>query len=199
MVGTHTALALVAALEHKACTGEGQLVEMPMIEVAAAVTAEQVIDASMGRPIPGRRGAHGVYRCAGDDRWVAVDETSDPMDASARAAWCADRTAEDAASTMLAEGVAAAAVVPAFEVLDDAQLVARDFFQAIDHPDVGPQDYPTWPMRLSAGPAVAWPGPAPTLGQNTDDVLRELGVTDAELDRLRAEHVIGTEPMDRGR
>ena len=81
MVGTHTALALVAALEHRDRTGEGQLVEMPMIEVAAAVTAEQVIDASIGRPDPGRRGAHGVYRCAGDDRWVAVDEASDPLDA----------------------------------------------------------------------------------------------------------------------
>ena len=85
MVGTHTALALVAALEHRDRTGEGQLVEMPMIEVAAAVTAEQVIDASIGRPDPGRRGAHGVYRCAGDDRWVAVDEASDPLDATARA------------------------------------------------------------------------------------------------------------------
>ena len=54
-------------------------------------------------------------------------------------------------------------------------------------------------MRLSAGPAVAWRGPAPTLGQHTDEVLRELGVTDAELDRLRADHVIGTEPLERGR
>jgi len=87
MVGTHTALALVAALDHRDRTGEGQLVEMPMIEVAAAVTAEQVIDASMGGAVPGRRGAHGVYRCAGDDRWVAVDEAGDPLDAAARAAW----------------------------------------------------------------------------------------------------------------
>jgi crotonobetainyl-CoA:carnitine CoA-transferase CaiB-like acyl-CoA transferase len=54
-------------------------------------------------------------------------------------------------------------------------------------------------MRLSAGPAVAWRGPAPTLGQHTDDVLRDLGVADADLERLRAEHVIGTEPLDRGR
>jgi crotonobetainyl-CoA:carnitine CoA-transferase CaiB-like acyl-CoA transferase len=199
MVGTHTALALVAALDHRDRTGEGQLVEMPMIEVAAAVTAEQVIDASMGGAVPGRRGAHGVYRCAGDDRWVAVDEADDPLDAEARAAWCAARTADEAEAELRAAGVAAAAVVPAYAVLDDPQLAARGFFQSLPHPDVGTQDYPSWPMRLSAGPAVAWRGPAPTLGQHTDDVLRELGVTDAELDRLRAEHVIGTEPLDRGR
>ena len=100
---------------------------------------------------------------------------------------------------LLAGGVPAAAVVPAYAVLDDPQLAARGFFQTLDHPDVGVQDYPGWPMRMSGGPDVAWRGPAPTLGQHTDEVLREIGVTDAELDRLRAEHVIGTEPLDRGR
>ena len=50
-------------------------------------------------------------------------------------------------------------------------------------------------MRMSAGPARYWTGPAPTLGQHTDEVLREeLGVTDDELARLRDEHVIGDVP-----
>jgi crotonobetainyl-CoA:carnitine CoA-transferase CaiB-like acyl-CoA transferase len=199
MVGTHAALALVAALEHRAQTGEGQLVEMPMIEVAAAVTAEQVIDHSVHGTLPGRRGAHGVYRCDGNDRWVAVDDTVDPMDVEARAEWCATRAPEEAADELVAAGIPAAAVVPAFATLDDPQLGARGFFQAIDHPDVGTQDYPTWPLRMSAGPAVAWRGPAPTLGQHTEEVLAELGVTGAELDALRAANVIGTEPLDRGR
>ena len=57
------------------------------------------------------------------------------------------------------------------------------------------RDYPTWPMRMSAGPARYWSGPAPTLGQHTEGVLREeLGVTDEKLARLRDEHVIGTVP-----
>jgi crotonobetainyl-CoA:carnitine CoA-transferase CaiB-like acyl-CoA transferase len=48
---------------------------------------------------------------------------------------------------------------------------------------------------MSAGPARYWSGPAPMLGQHTDDVLRaELGVTDDELEHLRDEHVIGTTP-----
>ena len=127
-----------------------------MIEVAAAVTAEQVIDASLHGTVPGRRGAHGVYRCAGDDRWIAVDEASDPLDAGDRAEWCAGRTPEDAAAELLTAGIPAAAVVPAYEVLDDAQLAAPAFFQPIDHPDVGRQEYPSWPMRMSAGPDVTW-------------------------------------------
>jgi crotonobetainyl-CoA:carnitine CoA-transferase CaiB-like acyl-CoA transferase len=199
MVGTHTALALVAALEHRDRTGEGQLVEMAMMEVAAAVTAEQVIDFSAHGVLHDRRGAHGVYRCEGKDAWVALDDTSDPLASEKRAEWCASRTPEVATTELMASGVAAAPVVPAFAVLDDPQLQARGFFQRLDHADVGEQDYPGWPMRMSAGPAVPWRGPAPMLGQHTGEVLRELGVSDAELDRLRAVHVIGTEPLDRGR
>ena len=49
-------------------------------------------------------------------------------------------------------------------------------------------------MRMSGGPEHYWTGPAPTLGQYTDEVLRELGVTDEELARLRDAHVIGEAP-----
>ncbi len=199
MVGTHTAIALVAALEHRERTGEGQLVEMAMMEVAAAVTAEQVIDVSVGGPIPGRRGAHGVYRCEGKDAWVAVAESHDPLSAEERTTWCGTRMPGEAAAELLAAGIPAAAVVPAYAVLDDPQLAARGFFQTLDHPDAGVQDYPGWPMRMSGGPAAPWRGASPTLGQHTDEVLREIGVTDAEIDRLRAQQVVGTEPLDAGR
>jgi len=199
MVGTHAALALVAALEHRDRTGEGQLVEMPMIEVAAAVTAEQVIDYSITGALPDRRGAHGVFRCDGKDRWVAVDESSDPLSAADRTEWCRTRTPEDAAAELLAAGIPAAPVVPAYTLVDDPHLQARGFFQPLDHPDVGTQDYPTWPLHLSGGPTLTWRGPAPTLGQHTADVLREIGVSEDELDRLRTECVIGTEPLDAGR
>ncbi len=73
MVGTHAALALVAALEHRERTGEGQLVEVPLIEVATAVTAEQVIRYSVDGTLVDRRGEGGVYECATTTTWVAVD------------------------------------------------------------------------------------------------------------------------------
>ena len=89
MVGTHAALAVVAALEHRARTGEGQLVEVPLVEVATAVTAEQVIRYSIDGTLLDRRGAGGVYQCAGDDAWVAIDRERDPMAPDERAEWCA--------------------------------------------------------------------------------------------------------------
>ncbi|MDQ1521526.1 MAG: hypothetical protein QOI55_2599, partial [Actinomycetota bacterium] len=196
MVGTHAALALVAALEHRDRTGEGQLVEVPLVEVAAAVTAEQVIRYAIDGELLGRRGEGGVYRCTGDDEWIAVDRERDPLPAEARAEWCSTRKAPDAAAELVASGIPAAAMVPAWLTLDDPQLRARRFFEPVEHPVVGVHDYPTWPMRFSAGPDRYWHTSAPTLGEHTDAVLREeLGITDDELVRLRDEHVIGTSPL----
>ena len=118
------------------------------------------------------------------------------MTPEARAAWCATRTSDDAARDALAQGVAAAAMVPAFATLDDPQMRARGFFEPVDNPLVGEQEYPTWPVRLSGGPERVWAAPAPTLGQHTSEVLRtELGIDDDELARLEAEHVLGTVPV----
>jgi crotonobetainyl-CoA:carnitine CoA-transferase CaiB-like acyl-CoA transferase len=195
MVGAHAALATVAALEHRARTGEGQLVEVPLVEVATAVTADQVIRYSIDGTMVDRRGAGGVYSTIGDDDWVAVDRDQDPLAPDVRAAWCATRTAESAAAELRAQGISAQAMVRGYETLDDPQMRARGFFEPIDNPLVGTQEYPSWPMRMSAGPQRFWTGAAPTLGQHNDEVLRELGITDEELARLRDAHVIGNTPF----
>ena len=194
MVGAHAALATVAALEHRERTGEGQLVEVPLVEVATAVTADQVIRYSIDKTLVDRRGAGGVYQTLGDDDWVAVDRHEDPLSPVERAAWCETRTAEDAASDLRAQGIAAQAMVRGYETLADPQMQARGFFEPIDNPLVGRQEYPSWPMRMSAGPPRFWTGRAPTLGEHNEEVLREIGVTDEEIERLRDERVIGNTP-----
>ncbi len=196
MVGAHAALAVVAAIEHRAQAGFGQLVEVPLVEVATAVTAEQVIHYAIEGSLSERRGEGGVYACVGDDAWVAIDRARDPMTPEDRAAWCATRSATDAAREANDQGVPAAAMVPGFATLDDPQMRARGFFEPLANPMVGDQSYPTWPVRLSAGPEQLWSAPAPTLGQHNVDVLGgELGLDADELARLEAEHVIGTTPV----
>jgi len=197
LCGTHAAMAVVAALEHRDRTGEGQLVEMPMIEVAAAVTGEQIVEYSAYGALLDRRGEHGVYQCAGDDAWIAVDDGNDPMPAAERAEWCADREPAIAVGELETEGIAADVMVPGFAALDDLQMQARGFFQAIEHPLVGEHEYPGFPIRFdSREPGDWWPGRAPLLGEHTDEVLRtELGLADDELARLRADNVIGTRPL----
>ena len=78
IVGVHAGVALLAALEHRRRTGEGQLIEIAQVEVAACVTAEPVIEYSMNGVVQPREGnrrrgcLQGVYPTAEDDEWVAL-------------------------------------------------------------------------------------------------------------------------------
>jgi crotonobetainyl-CoA:carnitine CoA-transferase CaiB-like acyl-CoA transferase len=195
-VGAHAALALVAALAHHDRTGEGQLVELPMVDVATAATADQVLRYQLTGELGGRRGAHGVYRCAGDDSWIAIVEARDPMGTEARAQWCATRSPADAESELVAEGIPACAVVPGYAAVDDRQMAARSYFEPLTHAVVGEQLFPGFPVRFSDGPQRYWQRPAPMLGEHNREVLTaELGLSDADLERLEADHIIGTAPI----
>lgn len=83
IVGAHATVALLAALDHKRRTGEGQLIEVAQIEVGAVVTAEPVIEYSLTGRVPEREGnrhrtyAQGVYPARGDDEWVAISVRDD--------------------------------------------------------------------------------------------------------------------------
>lgn len=83
IVGVHATVALLAALEHKRRTGEGQLIEVAQIEIGAAVTAEPVIEYSLTGRVYEREGnrhrsyAQGVYPASGDDEWVAISVRDD--------------------------------------------------------------------------------------------------------------------------
>lgn len=84
-VGMHAAVALLAALEYRERTGEGQLVEIAQIEVGASLAAEQIIAWSVAGEECTRVGnlhtrywPQGVYRCAGPgEDWVALSVRDD--------------------------------------------------------------------------------------------------------------------------
>jgi benzylsuccinate CoA-transferase BbsF subunit len=84
--GNLGALAVLAALWHRRRTGRGQLVDLAQLEAVASllgpVLLERALDdgtsAPAGNASPEAPGApHGVYRCAGDDRWVAITVFTD--------------------------------------------------------------------------------------------------------------------------
>jgi crotonobetainyl-CoA:carnitine CoA-transferase CaiB-like acyl-CoA transferase len=84
LAGIHAAFALVAALSRRDRTGEGALLELPMIEVALNVTAEQVIEHDVHGVVLEREGNRGpaaapqnVYACRGEEQWLALAVASD--------------------------------------------------------------------------------------------------------------------------
>lgn len=84
IAGAHAAFALLAALDFVARTGDGQLVEMAMIESVLNVTAVQTLEAQAFGVVMEREGNRGhgvatqnVYRCAGEDDWIAITVRDD--------------------------------------------------------------------------------------------------------------------------
>ena len=84
IAGMHTVLATLLALIDRDRSGRGSHVESVMVEAALNVAAEQVIEYSAAGQVMGREGnrgpaaaPQGVYRCSGDDRWVAIAVETD--------------------------------------------------------------------------------------------------------------------------
>ena len=79
VAGMHAAAAALLGLARRDETGEGLLVESVMVEAALNVAAEALVEYSATGTVLGRQGnrgpdaaPQGVYRCAGDDAWVAL-------------------------------------------------------------------------------------------------------------------------------
>jgi crotonobetainyl-CoA:carnitine CoA-transferase CaiB-like acyl-CoA transferase len=110
--------------------------------------------------------------------------------------WTESRPADDAMAALQSAGIAAG-VARGFNDMITAEphLRARGFWQSIDRPFLGHHWQPTPSFRENAQP-YAIRAPAPTLGQSTRDVLaRILSLSDAVLDRLESERIIGQAPI----
>jgi crotonobetainyl-CoA:carnitine CoA-transferase CaiB-like acyl-CoA transferase len=89
-----------------------------------------------------------------------------------------------------AAGVPCGSVRDLEEVFTDPQLAAREMVASVEHAAIGSLRLLGVPVKLSDSPGSVRSAP-PTLGQHTAAVLRtELGLTDAEIDVLRAEGAI---------
>jgi crotonobetainyl-CoA:carnitine CoA-transferase CaiB-like acyl-CoA transferase len=168
---------------------------------------------------------HGVYPTAGKDEWVCIavqtaDEwvalahtigrpdlagapwldvayriaNADEIDA-AIAQWTATRSATAALDALATAKVPSARVDGAGRLLQHPQLEHRAYFEYVDHPIAGRHPIPGLPYRSTAQSGPWNRTPAPTLGQHTDEVMREwLGMSDEDIARLYHDGVSGTRP-----
>jgi crotonobetainyl-CoA:carnitine CoA-transferase CaiB-like acyl-CoA transferase len=230
--GMHAAFAILTALEQRDSTGAGCMIEAPLVESALNLAAEEVLEFSaygrVGERLGNRsreRVPQGVYRCEGDEQWIALSVEDDQWPALVEVlgapAWARDPALSTAAGRFdehdhldqhLAEwfvtqarddlvvrlrtaGVAAAPVVDNRDVVTQPVFEARGFAEWCDHPLLGRLPVTAMPFRWSG--VERWiRSAAPTLGQHNHEVLSSLlGLDAAALERLEEDRIIGTRPV----
>lgn len=121
---------------------------------------------------------------SGHDRAQHADELD-----SAVATWIAERSTSEVLAAF--EG-AEAAVAPVYDVrgvLSDPQYEALGTVQTVDDEELGPLRMQNVLFRMSGTPGgIRWTGRRH--GQDTSEVLRELGLGDSEVSELREKGVV---------
>ena len=84
IAGTTAASAVITALWRRKSTGAGCLIDLSQHEAGVAFLGEEFVESQLLGREPERRGnrhrefsPHGVYRCLGDDDWIALAARSD--------------------------------------------------------------------------------------------------------------------------
>ncbi|MEO6397338.1 MAG: CoA transferase [Tepidiformaceae bacterium] len=212
-----SAFATMAALWHRAHGGSGQHVELAMIEGEFQILGDAYIDFSMNGRERRRTGnvhpqmePHNVFRCEGEDAWVAIAiETDEQWHALCHAVGRQDLGEDPALATLagrhgsrraieaaLSEWTASrrplavqdslqAVGVPAAAVLDVAELLANEHVAArggFEYINV-PNVGPTpypRPAFLLTGTPTPISTPAPAFAQHNTAVFRELAGISSE-------------------
>jgi len=109
--------------------------------------------------------------------------------------WTSQIPPYQAMLTLQHAGVAAGPALTNAEVFEDWQNKARNFYQAVEHPEVGSRRHPCIGWVMSKTPRRI-PRAAPCLGEHNDYVLGEvLGLSRVEIAELEADRIIGRVPL----
>jgi alpha-methylacyl-CoA racemase len=214
--GITAALAISAALVEVEKTGSGRYVDLAMLDSVFALLS--VSHGVLGNPDSTAADTYaspfyGIYATA-DERYVAVSAIrAESARALCRelgrpemAQWEGGKEPEHAeVSAFLSEAfkrapasewlsrlsaldIEIAPVNTPYEAFADPQLVARGMVREDFHPADGTFKRIATPVRFSADRADSVP--APLIGQHSEEVLLELGYTQAEIEGLREQGVV---------
>lgn len=100
-----------------------------------------------------------------------------------------EKTREEIIERLEQNGIACAPVINIKEAFDNPQLKARDMIIEVDDPGAGKIKLVGNPIKLSKTPAVT-KEPSPLLGENTDEILKDMEYSDEEIKMLHDKKVI---------
>ena len=104
--------------------------------------------------------------------------------------WCDQRSVAEALAALEANRIPAGPVLSPQQALDDKHVQDAKFFHSMDYPGTAkPAPVLQEPVKLSRTPLTIRRR-APTLGEHTDQILRELGYEPAVIEQLRADRVV---------
>ena len=107
MSATTSAFAIMAALNHRQHTGQGQHIDMASVESLAVFTGDALMEYIMNGRVQSRNGnhdrimaPHNCYRCRGDDKWVSIAVATDEewqafCNAAGHPEWASDERFSD--------------------------------------------------------------------------------------------------------
>jgi crotonobetainyl-CoA:carnitine CoA-transferase CaiB-like acyl-CoA transferase len=213
------AQAVLAALFVRERTGRGQRIETSLLRGVLALQSGIVLDYPTKPTLIRDNPTYRLYK-ASDDQWffVACGNQSfwvklctalgleefayDPRFGS----WLlrlqnnqlllpilekrfAEKTRAEWLEILAAHDIPAAPVKTVLEFMDDPAVQHHDMVHEYDHPEVGRLRLMGQPLLFTDTPTRD-PGPPPTLGQHTDQILAEAGYDTAAIAKLREKHVV---------
>jgi 2-methylfumaryl-CoA isomerase len=235
ITGQQAALGILAAERHRRLTGEGQLVELALKDMALAMLGNlgiigEVTINGYDRPKMGNS-LYGAYaqdfRCRDGGRVIVVALTNrqwDNLQAATHTKADFDALANNLQADLNLEGerfkhraAITAILKPFFDVraVDDfagafdrasvtwsryrsfRETVEQDpdcstdnpMFSLLDHPGIGSYLTPGNPIAFSGVERIP-PTRAPSLGENTDEILTEIGYSDGEISSLHDAKIV---------
>lgn len=218
---------VLAALHRRERTGRGTYIDLAQAEAGLQFLSSAYLDFAVNGVVAERTGTLnpplkspcGIYACAGEDRWLAIDASSAAPWAALRDAlapalddarfdtlvgrlraradleaiiseWTRDRDAVEAQTVLQSAGVPAHVLCTDQDIAFDTDLEAVDYHRQIEDPVIGEAWIPGPQFTLNRTPHVETKA-GPTIGDSVEAILAsELGMDAAEVERLRAEGVL---------
>jgi crotonobetainyl-CoA:carnitine CoA-transferase CaiB-like acyl-CoA transferase len=137
-------------------------------------------------------------RLMGEEHWLTDPRFKDDVSRARHGAilsertqaWAAGRTTAEALTELAAARIPAGPMLSPQQVLDDPHVQSAGYLDYLGYPGVeAPVPYITPGAELGVTPASIRTR-APTIGEHTQEVLQQLGYSDAEIAEFRARKIV---------